>query len=58
MTAFQKFERNLHYHDCTQIPEKIGGRLMQQLISHYRNCLTHQPMTEDQQDLVTFIYDV
>ena len=22
MTAFQKFERNLHYHDCTQIPEE------------------------------------
>jgi hypothetical protein len=22
LTAFQKFERNLHYHDCTQIPEE------------------------------------
>jgi hypothetical protein len=22
MTAFQKFERNLHFQDCTQIPEE------------------------------------
>jgi hypothetical protein len=38
--------------------KRTGGRLMQQIISHYRNCLTHQPMNEDQRDLVTFIYDV